>query len=187
MKLNVIITSTRPERNGEPVGQWFHEYASENRGDFDEVILSDLAELGLPLLNEPHHPRAQKYTHEHTKKWAGIVKGSDAFVFVMPEYNYAPPPGFFNAIDYLALEWNYKPAGFVSYGGVSGGIRASQGAKEILTTVKVMPLPEQVMIPMVFEHLKDGVFSAPKIVRDSADAMIAELGKWSAALKTLRD
>ena len=186
MKLNVVITSTRPGRNGEPVGQWFHEYAKANPGAFDEVILSDLAEIDLPLLDEPHHPRAQKYTKEHTKKWAGIVNGSDAFVFVLPEYNFAPPPAFFNAIDYLALEWNYKPASFVSYGGVSGGLRSAQGAKEILTTVKIMPLPEQVMVPMVFDYLKDGRFEAPKLVQDSSDVMIAELGRWAAALKPLR-
>ena len=186
MKLNVIITSTRPGRNGEPVGEWFFNHAKVNPGGFDEVILSDLQEIDLPLLDEPHHPRAQKYTKEHTKKWAGIVDGSDAFAFVLPEYNYAPPPAFFNAIDYLALEWNYKPASFVSYGGVSGGMRSSQGAKEILTTVKVMPVPEQVAVPMVFDHLKDGRFDAPKIVQDSADVMIAELAKWAAALKPLR-
>ena len=186
MKLNVIITSTRPGRNGEPVGNWFYDYAKANPGAFDDVILSDLVEIGLPLLDEPHHPRAQKYTRDHTKKWAEIVDSSDAFVFVLPEYNYAPPPSFFNAIDYLALEWNYKVAGFVSYGGISGGMRSSQAAKEILTTAKVMPLPEQVAVPMVFDHLKDGRFEAPQIVQESAGTMIAELGRWAAALKPLR-
>ena len=186
MKLNVIITSTRPGRNGEPVGKWFYDYAKAHPGAFDEVILSDLAEIGLPLLDEAHHPRAKKYEHEHTKNWSRIVEGSDAFVFVLPEYNYAPPPSFFNAIDYLALEWNYKPAGFVSYGGISGGMRSTQGAKEILTTVKVVPLLEQVAVPMVFDYLKDGAFAAPQIVEDSADVMITELGRWAAALKPLR-
>ncbi len=186
MKLNVIITSTRPGRNGEPVGHWFYDFAKANPGVFDEVILSDLVEINLPLLDEPHHPRAQKYTKEHTKRWSEIVAGSDAFVFVLPEYNYAPPPSFFNALDYLALEWNYKPAGFVSYGGISGGMRATQGCKEVLTTLKVMPLPEQVTVPMVFDHLKDGRFDAPQIVQDSANVMIAELGRWAEAMKPLR-
>ncbi|WBU54038.1 NADPH-dependent FMN reductase [Paracoccus sp. SCSIO 75233] len=186
MKLNVIITSTRPGRNGEPVGQWFFDHAKANPGGFDEVILSDLLDIDLPLLDEPHHPRAQQYTKDHTKRWSDLVKGSDAFVFVLPEYNYAPPPSFFNALDYLAVEWNYKPASFVTYGGITGGMRSSHGAKEILTTLKVMPLPEQVAVPMVFDHLKDGKFEAPQIVKESADTMIAELAKWATALKTLR-
>ncbi|MDO5642758.1 MAG: NAD(P)H-dependent oxidoreductase [Paracoccus sp. (in: a-proteobacteria)] len=186
MKLNVILTSTRPGRVGKPVADWFFGHATEKPGDFAQVILSDLAEINLPLLDEPNHPRAQKYTKDHTKRWAEIVDGSDAFVFVLPEYNFAPPPGFFNAVDYLALEWGYKPASFVSYGGVSGGLRSVQVAKTVLTTLKVMPIPEQVAVPMVFEHLGDGRFDAPKIAVDSADAMIAELGKWAGALKPLR-
>ena len=64
--------------------------------------------------------------------------------------------------------------------------RSTQGAKEILTTVKVVPLLEQVAVPMVFDYLKDGAFAAPKIVEDSADVMITELGRWAAALKPLR-
>lgn len=187
MKLNVIVTSTRPGRNGLAVGQWFYDHAKAAPGGFDEVIFTDLQAINLPLLDEPNHPRMQKYTKEHSHKWAKIVAASDAFVFVMPEYNYAPPPSFFNAIDYLALEWNYKPAGFVSYGGMLGGARSSHGAKEILTTVKVMPLPDQVTIPMVFDYLKDGQFDAPENVNKSADTMILELSKWAGALKPLRD
>ena len=41
-------------------------------------------------------------------------------------------------------------------------------------------------VPMVFDYLKDGAFAAPKIVEDSADVMITELGRWAAALKPLR-
>ncbi|WP_315975664.1 NADPH-dependent FMN reductase [Phyllobacterium sp. A18/5-2] len=54
----------------------------------------------------------------------------DAYVFVTPEYDYFTPPSLTNAMIYLWQEWNYKPAGFVSYGGVSGGLRSveiSQG------------------------------------------------------------
>lgn len=186
MRLNVIIVSTRPGRVGKPVGDWFFDYARENPSGFDEVVLTDLAELNLPLLDEPKHPKAQDYQHEHTKKWAKIVDESDAFVFVLPEYNFTAPPSYFNALDYLVLEWNCKPAGFVSYGGVSGGIRATQTAKPILTTLKVMPLPEQVMMPMVFDHLKDGKLTPTKPMIESADAMLPELARWAKALKTLR-
>ena len=47
-------------------------------------------------------------------------------MFVTPEYNYGPTPALLNALDYVYKEWNYKPAAFVSYGGISGGIRAVQ-------------------------------------------------------------
>ena len=60
------------------------------------------------------------------------VAAADAFVIVTPEYNYGPPPSLINAFDYVYKEWNYKAAGFVSYGGVSGGLRAVQMEKQTL-------------------------------------------------------
>ncbi|HEY0212478.1 MAG TPA: NAD(P)H-dependent oxidoreductase [Paenirhodobacter sp.] len=186
MKLNVIITSTRPGRNGKAVADWFFDHAKANPAGFDQVVLTDLAEVGLPILDEPNHPKAKNYQHDHTRKWSAIVEGSDAFVFVLPEYNFSMPPAFVNAVDYLFSEWGYKPAGFVSYGGVSGGLRSVQTAKTLLTTLNVMPINEQVVIPMVFGHLSEGKFNADKHHMDSATVMISELGRWAGALATLR-
>lgn len=185
MRLEIIITSTRPGRVGPSVARWFHEHAKLGGGTF-EVNLTDLAEVGLPLLDEPNHPSKRDYLHDHTKRWSAIVDAADAFVFVIPEYNYTAPPTFFNALDYLYQEWAYKPVGLVSYGGVSGGLRSSQSTKPILTTLRMMPLPEQVMIPNVSSLIKDGAFAPDIHHRQSADAMLAELAKWAGALKGLR-
>ena len=151
-----------------------------------EVVPVDLAEIALPLFDEPKHPRLKDYQHDHTKRWSAIVEAADAFVFVAPEYNFAPSPVLVNALDYLFQEWAYKPAGFVSYGGVSGGLRAVQVTKQILTTLKVVPLTEQVALPMVFEHLRDGKFDAKPIHDDSAKVLLKELHRWAEALKPMR-
>ena len=185
MKLNVVITSTRPGRVGKPVADWFASHAEGHATGFD-VRLTDLAEVNLPLLDEPNHPAMKKYTTEHTKKWSAIVDDSDAFVFVLPEYNFTMPPAFVNAVDDLYHEWAYKPAGFVSYGGISGGLRSTQTAKTLLTTLKVVPLVEQVVIPNVFGQLKDGTFTPAEPQLQSADALLSELAKWAGALAPLR-
>ena len=124
LKLAVVIGSVRPGRVGPSVAAWFLEAAREH-GNFD-VTLVDLADVGLPLLDEPEHPVKQLYEHEHTKKWAAIVDDADAFVFVTPEYDFFAPASLLNAIQYLSKEWGYKPAGIVSYGGISGGLRSTQ-------------------------------------------------------------
>lgn len=121
-----------------------HERAVEH-GKFD-IELLDLAKFHLPLYDEPKHPSLQQYEHDHTKRWSASVAAADAFVIVTPEYNYGPPPSLIDAIDYVYKEWNYKPAGFVSYGGVSGGLRAVQMEKQTLTTLKVVPIVEAVVI-----------------------------------------
>src|SRR5947209_7654159 len=121
-KLEIIIASTRPGRVGLPVAQWFYQRAVAHGGF--EVELVDLAEINLPFMDEPKHPRLRQYVHQHTRDWSAKVDSADAFVFVTPEYNFSFNAVLKNALDYLHWEWQYKPAGFVSYGGVSAGTRA---------------------------------------------------------------
>ena len=67
-----------------------------------DVHVADLAEIALPLLDEPHHPRLRRYEHQHTKDWSATVEASDAFVFVTAEYNHGYPAALKNAVDYAA-------------------------------------------------------------------------------------
>ena len=187
MLLQVVIVSTRQGRLGPSVADWFHRQAQAFDG-FD-VELVDLAEVNLPLLDEPHHPRLANYQHEHTKRWSAIVSRADAFVFVTPEYNFSTPPSLVNALDYLAKEWAYKPAAFVSYGGISGGMRSLMMTKSILTTLRMVPLYEAVNLPMFTQQIDrtTGEFDATDVNDKAADAMLKELYKWAGALREMRN
>jgi NAD(P)H-dependent FMN reductase len=183
--LRIIIGSTRPGRVGPAVAAWITQRAEEH-GGFD-VQVTDLAELNLPIFNEPNHPRLKQYAHQHTKDWSALVEGSDAFVFVTPEYNYAFNAALKNAIDYLFGEWNHKAAGIVSYGGIAAGTRATQMLKQVLTALKIMPVPEAVNIPFVREFLdEDGRFKPNEAMEASATAMLDELLRWTESLRPLR-
>jgi NAD(P)H-dependent FMN reductase len=185
LTLKVIIASTRPGRVGLPVGNWFADAAGRHDGFAVEVI--DLATVNLPLFDEPNHPLLRQYEHDHTKEWSRIVDSADAFVFILPEYNYFAPATLINAIDYLHHEWNYKPAGIVSYGGVSAGTRSAQSVKPLLTSVKVMPLPEGVFIPFVRQFIDEGnhQFNATEDHEVAAARMLDELLKWAETLQPL--
>jgi NAD(P)H-dependent FMN reductase len=151
------------------------------------VGIVDLKDVALPLFDEPVHPRLRQPAHEHTKRWAKIVAGADAFVFVTPEYNYGMAPALLNALDFLFHEWAYKAAGFVSYGGASGGMRSVQMAKMILSSLKIVPIPEAVSFPF-FNKLIDasGKFEPGDAQNQAVTAMLDELAKWTGALTTLR-
>lgn len=147
----------------------------------------DLAEVDLPILDEAAHPRLKQYTQEHTKAWSRKIDSADAFVIVTPEYNFGSPPALVNALNYLYDEWNYKPVGFVSYGGISGGLRSVQMTKGIVTTLKMMPMVEAVSVAFVAKHIDDaGIFTAEEFHEKSAIAMLHELLRWTGALTTLR-
>ena len=184
--LQIIIASTRPGRVGPSVASWIHERAVAH-GGFD-VELVDLAEVNLPMFDEPKHPRFRQYAHQHTKDWSATIERADAFIFVVPEYNYGFNAAIKNAIDYLNAEWQHKPVGFVSYGGVAAGTRAVQMLKQVITTLKMVPMFDAVNIPFVQQFLDEERRLQPNdIMEGAATAMLDELVRWTASLRALRD
>lgn len=186
IKLHVIIASVRPGRIGLPVGKWFESVARED--DRFEVRLIDLAEVGLPFMDEPEQPHLRKYTKDHTREWSAMIEPAEAFVLVTPEYNSTPAPSIKNALDFLHHEWKYKPVGFVPYGGISGGQRAAQALKPTLLQLSMMPIPAQVPLPHVSKSItEDGRFEADERQVKAAGSMLNELARWAEALRTLRE
>ena len=184
--LQIIIGSTRPGRVGPSIAAWFAEQARAD-GQF-EVEVVDLAEVNLPVFDEPHHPRLRNYTHEHTKAWSAIVDRADAIVFVNPEYNHSVNGALKNAIDFLSQEWAHKPVGFVSYGGVSGGLRAVQVLKQVVTALRMYPISGAVAIQMAAKQLNgQGEFVPTEAQNVSAAGIFTELAALTTAVTALRD
>jgi NAD(P)H-dependent FMN reductase len=183
--LQVIVASTRPGRRGLAVAAWMQELAEQHSG-FD-VELIDLAEVGLPVFDEPNHPRLQQYTHEHTRQWAATIARADAFLFVTPEYNHSFPGSLKNALDYLSLEWADKAAGIVSYGGVSAGLRAATALKPVLAALRMIPVVEAVSIPFFAQFLDDDDAFVPNAELEAGGkAMLDEIARLTGALRQLR-
>jgi len=174
--LQVVIGSTRPGRVGPAVAAWVQDEA-RGQGSFD-VELIDLADVALPLLDEPNPPRMGQYIHDHTKAWSAVVARANAFVFVNPEYNHGYNAALKNAIDFLYHEWVGKPVAFVSYGGTAGGTRAVQALKQVTLAVKMMPLFEGVVIPSVRDLIDDaGALTPTPFMSASITAMLDELAR----------
>lgn len=184
-RLLVVLGSTRPGRLGPSVAEWFRA-ESVNHGGFD-VTTADLQEVDLPIFNEPNHPRLGQYVHPHTKRWSSIVRAADVIVFVTPEYNYGFNCATKNAIDYLHAEWVGKCAGFVSYGGASGGLRAVSMLKQVVSAFPMVTVPVSVCIPF-FQKLIDpaGEFHPDDYTSATARLMLADLLRWSTATAALR-
>lgn len=183
--LKIITSTTRTGRAGVAIEQWITDFAASKAGF--NVELLDLSAINLPFLDEPNHPRMQQYQHEHTKKWSAKIEEADAFIIVLAEYNFGFPAPIKNALDYLFNEWMYKPVAFVSYGGVSGGLRSTQMLKQVVTTLSMMPIAAQVNIPFFRNFIdENGAFQANEIILKSAEHTLTELEKWSIALKTMR-
>jgi NAD(P)H-dependent FMN reductase len=185
-QLGVIVCSVREGRVGLPVAEWFLEVCAGEPAFTPTLI--DLNTVNLPMLSEPAHPRLKQYTQPSTIEWSATIDRMDAFVFVTPEYNHGTPPALVNALDHLYQEWNYKPAGFVSYGGVSAGLRSVQMTKPILLALRMMPVVEAVAIPSVNIHQdkETGRFTGTDAMVRAGQTMLKELARCEMALRTLR-
>jgi NAD(P)H-dependent FMN reductase len=183
--LKIILASTRPGSIGPAIGSWLAERAHRN-GSFDRVEILDLAEIGLPFLDEPHHPRLGKYTKPHTFAWSASIDSADALVMVTPEYNSAIPAPLKNALDFLHAEWRDKALGTVSYGGVGGGVRAAAMLAPITTALGLVPTKHSVAIPRAAGQVVDNEFVASAANDAAADVMFTELADIEAELAPRR-
>ncbi len=180
-KVAIIVGSTRPNRVGKKVADWFYEKADQS--EKTEFELVDLIDYKLPILDEPH-PGAE--THEHTQKWGKKIAEFDGYIFVTPEYNHAIAGSFKNAIDFLNKEWQYKPVGYVSYG-VIGGHRAVEQLRQVAAQFHQYDLRTQVSIVAPWDHFDtEGKFNPDEHHSTSAASLIDEIGFWSEEFKSIR-
>ncbi len=187
-RIAIIVGSTRPGRRAELVARWVAEIAGRHEGATFETV--DLADHGLPLLDEPQPAAIGAYDNPHTRKWAETIASYDGFVIVTPEYNHSVPAALKNAIDFLFAEWNDKAAGFVSYG-LQGGTRAVEHLRLTLAEVKVACVRSQVALSL-FHDFEIADMSEPGVCAPAAHheeiltRMLDEVAAWSGALKPLR-
>jgi NAD(P)H-dependent FMN reductase len=184
-RLLVITSTTRPGRVGTAVADWVLALAREHGGF--EVALADLAEIGLPFLDEPDHPSEGAYRHAHTRRWSETVQAADAFLILAAEYNPGITAPLKNALDSLYAEWAGKPVGFVSYGMSSAGLRAVEMITPVAVALGMTPLPDVVALPLREVLDADGGLAAAGEHRErGVHALLEELRRYSEALSPLR-
>lgn len=183
--IKVILGSTRPNRFGEQPAAWIMKLAKEHPEATFELI--DLAEVNLPLLDEPKPLSAGDYQHEHTKKWTRMIDEADGFIFVTGEYNFSIPGALKNAIDFASNEWAYKPVAFVSYGASGGGARAAEHLRGVAGWLRMYDLREQVLIHNYWNYLDEhGAFQPDEHHVHGAHAMLASIAFWADHMTSAR-
>jgi NAD(P)H-dependent FMN reductase len=182
-KIAIILGSTRPGRKGAPVAQWVFDVAKQ-RGNA-EYTLVDLADVNLPLLDEPLPPSLGRYAHPYTKAWAETISAFDGFVFVTPEYNHSTSAALKNALDFVYAEWNNKAAGFVGYGS-AGGTRAVEHLRGVMAELQIADVRAQVALSL-FTDFVDFTHFAPAPHQEKAlIVLLDQVVAWSTALAPLR-
>lgn len=186
-KIMLVIASTRPGRLGPAVGEWFIRATAATAAELDVVIeVADLAEVGLPFLDEPEHPSTGIYAHEHTRAWSRQVDAADAFVFVTGEYNFAMPATLKNAFDFLSREWAWKPCLFVGYGNTSAGTRAVQMARGVAASMRMLAVGSDVYLRIADDVVEGQVVESERRAGWARDSL-TQLARAAGVLRPLRE
>ncbi len=187
IRVLALVCSTRPGALGPVVGQWLIETLTPRAAELGvELVPVAIGDLNLPFLDEEGHPSSGDYRHEHTRRWSETVDAADAFIAITPEYNYGMPATLKNALDYLSREWAWKPIGFVSYGHTSAGTRAVQHAKQVVTTLRLVPLGATVAI-RIGAAMQDGRLRPDAAHHAAGVGLLEELVRVAHALRPLRE
>jgi len=178
LHLAIIIGSTRKGRFAPTVAGWFAGQA-ERRDDM-AVDVIDLAGAQLPdVLSDKPGPQVAAVTPR--------LAAADAFVVVTPEYNHSFPAALKNAIDWHFKEWQAKPVGFVSYGGLGGGLRAVEQLRQVFAELHAVTVRDTVSFHGVWAQFdSDGRPKDPGVCERAAKSMLDQLAWWADALREAR-
>lgn len=181
LRVAVVIGSVREGRFGPTAAAWFVARARA-RPDL-EVDVVDLVDTPMP-------DRLGQIEGEQGRRLAAVsprLAAADAFVIVTAEYNKSFPAALKDLLDWHFTEWQAKPVGFVSYGGVSGGLRAVEQLRLVLTELHAMTLRDTVSFPLYWDRFgPDGLPADPEGPQKAADVMLDQLEWWGRALRAAR-
>jgi NAD(P)H-dependent FMN reductase len=190
-RLQVIIGSTRPERQVDPVARWVAGRASAHEAF--EVETLDLRDWPLPPFAEGIKTIGDfanpTYSAPIVKAWNQKIAEADAYLFITPEYNHSVPAVLKNAIDsvFASFAFRNKPAAFVGYsGGTVGGARAVEHLAHIAIEAEMAPLRNTVLIGEVTRAFAPDGMPVNAITRAALDILLDDLAWWSAALEAAR-
>lgn len=170
-KIKVILGSSREGRSGKKIADWFMSQTEAYRAFFDFELL-DLKEWNIPFFDNPISPGMGGEPVGKAKEWAAKIAEADGVIIVTPEYNHGYPAVLKNALDVIYKEWNYKPVSFVSYGGVSGGIRAVEQLKQVTLELKMYPLHEEVNIHYIWQAFDESGQLKDESLSQKAQALL---------------
>jgi NAD(P)H-dependent FMN reductase len=181
LKVTLVVGSNRHGRFGPVVADWLLDHMHD-RGDLVPEVV-DVAETDLPM--------SFARTEEATAALSGItpkLAAADAFVVLTPEYNHSFPAGLKNLIDWHYTEWQAKPVALVSYGGISGGLRAAEHLRQVFAELHAVTVRDTVSF-----HHAGGSFDDTGRLKDrsgpeaAAKTMLDQLVWWGRGLREARE
>jgi NAD(P)H-dependent FMN reductase len=176
IKVALIYGSVREGRFGDIVGRWVATEIAKR----SEFLLDVIDPATLNVI--PHTPKGLS---EHLQERIGIA---EAFVILTPEYNHGYPAALKFLIDSVNRPWRAKPVSFVSYGGISGGLRAVEQLRLVFAELHAITLRDTVSFANAWTQFDaDGKLLNPELAEQAMALMLTRLSWWAHALRAARN
>lgn len=170
IKVGVVYGSTRPGRFCDTVARWAAARIADRQHFAVEII-------------DPGAPESKSGSQGLKERMAAC----DAFVVVTPEYNHGYPAPLKAMIDSFGPEWHAKPVAFVSYGGISGGLRAVEQLRLVFAELHAVTIRDSVSFAGAWEQFDaSGALRNPERAERSMEAMLRRLHWWAVSLARAR-
>jgi NAD(P)H-dependent FMN reductase len=177
LRIAVVIGSNREGRFGGAVAHWLLRTIAPIDGiEIDTIDLADL-DLHTRIRVEPS-PTIRAISHR--------VAAADAFVFITPEYNHSYPASIKTFIDLHVEEWCGKAVGFVSYGGIAGGLRSVEALRLVFASLNAATVRNTVSFANAWNQFIDGEPIDPVRSATAAESLVGQLKWWGHALRNAR-
>ncbi|MER6342867.1 NADPH-dependent FMN reductase [Streptomyces sp. NPDC001595] len=177
LTVTLIVGSDRHGRFGPVVADWLLSRLEEHDDFVPQVV--DVADAPLPT-SLARTPETAAALAEITPKLAS----ADAFVVLTPEYNHSFPAALKNLIDWHYTEWRAKPVALVSYGGISGGLRATEHLRQVFAELHAVTVRDTVSFHNAGASFDDqGHPKDPTAPDAAAKTMLDQLTWWARALR----
>jgi NAD(P)H-dependent FMN reductase len=170
LRLALIYGSVRQDRFCDTVAEWTVAEASRHP-NFELELIDPRSEW--PAIDFDRFRRQ--------------IDGADAVLVVTPEYNRSYPGPLKVLIDSTSQEWHAKPIAFVSYGGVSGGLRAVEHLRHVFIELHAVPIRDSVSFQNAWEAFADGKPRDELRYARAMKTMLSRLNWWARALKAARE
>lgn len=178
LRIAVIYGSTREGRLCDTIVSWLVDELRQSN-EFALDILDPL-DLGLPTRHETEEGPA-------VRAYLARIDRADGFMVVTPEYNHSFPAALKFLIDTARAEWKAKPVGFVSYGGIAGGLRAVEQLRLVFAELHAVGLRDTVSFANPWSQFDEGgALADPDRARKALRVLVEQLRWWGEALRAAR-
>jgi NAD(P)H-dependent FMN reductase len=182
--ISVLVGSVREGRQGIKVANYVRDQL-KTRGH--QVHFIDPLEYKSLLVFQDRYVWQKNPSAELTKV-RDLLKESDGFFLVTPEYNYSYSPAIKQILDTFYLtEYRAKPFGLVSYsGGPHAGVRAIEQLKLAVTAIGGVPVAAYWGVPFLQNQFDEQGKLKDEALQKGFDHTIKEFEWYTAALANHR-